>query len=286
MATLRDIKRRIKSVQSTKQITKAMEMVAAAKLRKATQRAVEARPYANGMIAVLNSLSSSAVAQAHPLFQKREVKRKALILVASDRGLCGGYNSNILRALDLYLKAQTVPVALYLVGRKSVEYNVRRKREIVARFTDLPTGGDFATAQDIVRQALDDFLAGRVDQVDIIYTHFISTANRKVVSEGFLPISGEKLAAGETQKSRDFILEPNPEAIFDALLPRYCNTRIYVALAEASASEQSARMIAMGSANKNAGEMINTLTLTRNRLRQAAITKELAEIVGGADALA
>ena len=132
MATLRDIKRRIKSVQSTKQITKAMEMVAAAKLRKATQRAVEARPYANGMIEVLGALSSSAAAQAHPLFQKREVGRKAMIVVASDRGLCGGYNSNIMRTLDLYLKAQTVPVTLYLVGRKSVEYNVRRKRDILA----------------------------------------------------------------------------------------------------------------------------------------------------------
>ncbi len=286
MATLRDIKRRIKSVQSTKQITKAMEMVAAAKLRKATQRALEARPYANGMIEVLGALSSSAAAQAHPLFQRREVKKKALIVVSSDRGLCGAYNSNLMRATEMYLKAQTVPVTLYVVGRKSAEYNTRRKREIAGRFTELPANADFGTAQGIARQAMDDFLEGRVDEVDLIYTHFISTANRKVLTETFLPISGEAVKGAAPQKSRDFILEPSPEQIFEALLPRYANTRIYVAIAEAYASEHSARMIAMGSATKNAGEMINTLTLTRNRLRQAAITKELAEIVGGADALA
>jgi F-type H+-transporting ATPase subunit gamma len=291
MATLRDIKRRIKSVQSTRQITKAMEMVAAAKLRKAQARAHEARPYADGMIQVLGSLSSASEAQSHPLFQKREVKRRGLIVVASDRGLCGAYNSMLMRAADAYLRDAGVPVSFYLVGRKSVDYMARRKRDIRARHTDLPALADFATAREVARAAMNDFLSGQVDAVDLLYTHFISTLRRYVVIEPFLPISGDAIkgaaaGAGKPAKARDFIMEPSAAEIFEYLLPRYTNTRLFIALAEAYASEHSARMVAMGSANTNAGEMIDQLTLTRNRLRQAVITKEIAEIVGGAEALA
>jgi F-type H+-transporting ATPase subunit gamma len=292
MATLRDIKRRIKSVQSTRQITKAMEMVAAAKLRKAQARAHEARPYADGMIQVLGSLSSASEAQSHPLFQKREVKRRGLIVVASDRGLCGAYNSMLQRAADAYLRDAGVPVSFYLVGRKAVDYMTRRKRDIRARHTDLPALADFATAREVARAAMNDFLSGQVDAVDLLYTHFISTLRRYVVIEPFLPISGDAVqkgaaaVPGQPAKARDFIMEPGPAEIFEYLLPRYTNTRLFIALAEAYASEHSARMVAMGSANTNAGEMIDQLTLMRNRLRQAVITKEIAEIVGGAEALA
>ena len=290
MATLRDIRRRIKSVQSTRQITKAMEMVAAAKLRKAQARAHEARPYADGMIQVLGSLASASEAQSHPLFQKREVKRRGLIVVASDRGLCGAYNSMLMRAADAYLRDAGVPVSFYLVGRKSVDYMARRKRDIRARHTDLPALADFATAREVGRAAVSDFLSGEVDAVDLLYTHFISTLRRHVVVEPFLPISGEAVkgagGAAAAAKTRDFIMEPDVAEIFEHLLPRYTSTRLFVALAEAYASEHSARMVAMGSANTNAGEMIDQLTLKRNRLRQAVITKEIAEIVGGAEALA
>ncbi|MBI5838238.1 MAG: ATP synthase F1 subunit gamma [Candidatus Eisenbacteria bacterium] len=288
MATLRDIKRRIKSVQSTRQITKAMEMVAAAKLRKAQARAQEARPYASGMIQVLGAFASATEAQSHPLFQKREVKRRGLIVISSDRGLCGAYNSTLLRAADHYMKESSVPVSFYLVGRKSVEYMARRKRDIRAKFTDLPALADFPTAREVARQAMSAFLSGEVDAVDLLYTHFISTLRRNVVVEPFLPISGDavKEGAGLAPKTRDFIMEPGVDQIFEFLLPRYTNTRLFIALAEAYASEHSARMVAMGAANTNAGDMIDQLTLTRNRLRQAAITKEISEIVGGAEALA
>ncbi len=285
MATIRDIKRRIKSVQNTKQITKAMEMVAAAKLRRAQQRAVEARPYAQGMIKVLSSFASSEAALSHPLFEARDVKRKALIVVTADRGLCGAYNSTILRTAEAWLREQTVPVRFLAVGRKALEFQTRRRRDIAFHLTDLPALADFGSAEKIAQHAMEMFLSGDVDQVELIFTRFITTLNRKVVVEKFLPFSGES-ARVEGQASRDYILEPGPDQIFEQLLPRYANTRLFVSLAEAYASEHGARMIAMGSANKNAGELIDELVLTRNRLRQAAITKELAEIVGGAAALA
>ena len=288
MATLRDIKRRIRSVQSTRQITKAMEMVAAAKLRKAQSRALDARPYAQGMVEVLQALASSQAAQEHPLFQKRaEVRARAMIVVAADRGLCGAYNANVLRAAEAWQRKQEGGgTGFYLVGRKSIDFMVRRRRNSLARFTDLPALADFVTSKNIAEAATSAFLKGEVDEVQIAYTHFVSTSTRRVVIEPFLPIQGEEVKAGARAKSRDFILEPNAEKIFEELLPRYVATRIFRALADAYASEHSARMIAMGSANKNAGEMIDSLILTRNRLRQAAITKEIAEIVGGAEALA
>jgi F-type H+-transporting ATPase subunit gamma len=286
MATLRDLRRRIRSVQSTRQITKAMEMVAAAKLRKAQARAQEARPYANGMIQVLGAFASAEEAQAHPLFQRREVQRRGLIVIASDRGLCGAYNSTLMRTADQYLKDAGVPVAFYLVGRKAVDYLSRRKRDIRVRHTDLPARADFTTARDVAREVISGFLSGQVDAVDLLYTHFVSTLNRRVVIEPFLPIAGDAAQGEGPAKTRDYIMEPSAERIFEFLLPRYVNTRLFIALAEAYASEQSARMVAMGAANTNAGEMIDALTLLRNRLRQAAITKEISEIVGGAEALA
>ncbi|HVP39455.1 MAG TPA: ATP synthase F1 subunit gamma [Candidatus Saccharimonadales bacterium] len=286
MATLRDLKRRIRSVQSTRQITKAMEMVAAAKLRKAQVRAHQARPFAAGMVQVLAAFAAAPEAQAHPLFQARPVRRRGLIVIAAERGLCGAYNSTLLRAADQYLHEAGVPVGFHLVGRKAIDYMTRRKREIDERYTDLPAQADFATARTVAHDAVRSFLSGRVDAVDLLYTHFISTLNRNVVVEPFLPISSEAAAGPGAARTRDFILEPDVQTIFEHLLPRYAHTRLFLALAEAYASEQSARMVAMGAANNNAGEMIDSLTLLRNRLRQAAITREIAEIVGGAEALA
>jgi len=291
MATLRDIRRRIRSVQSTRQITKAMEMVAAAKLRKAQARVHDARAYAEGMVQVLAACAAASDAHGHPLLARREVKRRGLIVIASDRGLCGAYNTNLMRAADEYLQESGGAARFYPVGRKAAEYLARRKRDMGEPVTDLPALADLRSLRELASRVEREFTAGgpgsesRVDQVDLLYTRFKSTMRREVRIERFLPISIEDALAG-VARTRDFLIEPSPAEMFRGLLPHYARTRLYIALAEANASEHSARMVAMGAANTNAGEMIDRLTLTRNRLRQAVITKEIAEIVGGAEALA
>lgn len=284
MATLKDIRRRIRSVRSTQQITKAMEMVAAAKLRRAQARALAARPYAAKLTEMLGNLTGAASELGHPLFTAREVRTTALVVVTADRGLCGAYNANIIRMAEHRLReAPPDSIRLVLVGRRARDYFRRRRYPILSMHTPVPSEADLGYARALTRQLVDRFVGGEVDRVELMYTQFLSALRRRLVAERFLPIgAGER---GDGGGNGDTIFEPDAESIFAELLPRYATAKLYAAMADARASEESSRMIAMGSARKNAGELVDLLVLTRNRLRQAAITKEIAEIVGGAEAL-
>ena len=285
MASLKEIRRRIRSVKSTQQITKAMEMVAAAKLRRAQTRALAARPYANKITQVLGNLAGAASDLEHPLFKAREVKRTALVVVTSDRGLAGAYNANIIRAAERRLRESPAgAITVVVVGRKGRDYFRRRKWPVLATYTDLPPEASLAFVRTLTDDLIARFTAGEVDQVELLYTRFITALNRKVTFEPFLPVTASEEDKKGSERG-DIIFEPGPEAIFETLLPRYATAKLFAALADSLASEHGSRMIAMGSARKNAGEMLDMLVLRRNRLRQAAITKEIAEIVGGAEAL-
>ncbi len=284
MSSLRVLRRRIRSVQNTQQITKAMEMVAAAKLRRAQNRAMAARPYAAKVPEMLRNLAAAASDLNHPLFKAREVRRTALVVVTSDRGLAGAYNTNLVRAAEHRVRsAGRDSIALFLVGKKGRDYFRRRRVTVLAAHTPVPAEARREFAEELTQDLIARFLSGEVDQVDLMYTRFISALTRRVVVETFLPVRSDQ-AEGEKGGSAT-IFEPDAESIFAQLLPRYASAMMFAALADALASEHSARMIAMGSARKNAGELIDMLVLRRNRLRQAAITKELLDIVGGAEAL-
>ena len=289
MSTLRVLRRRIRSVQNTQQITKAMEMVAAAKLRRAQNRALAARPYSVKITEMLGNLAGAATELDHPLFKVREVKHTALVLVTSDRGLCGAYNSNLLRAAEQRLRAAAADggkpggTSLLLVGKKGRDYFRRRRYPVLAAHTPLPAEASIEFARMLTDDLIARFVTGEVDRVEIMFTRFVSALHRRVVVEPFLPVGATRPAGSPAGGGT--IFEPDAESIFAELLPRYATAKLFAALADALASEHSARMIAMGSARKNAGELIDLLTLRRNRLRQAAITKELLDIVGGAEAL-
>ena len=309
MATLRDIRRRIRSVKSTAQITKTMEMVSAAKLRRAQVVVESARPYATDLSAVLANLASEASGDlSHPAFQGREVRRRAIILVTSDRGLSGAFNANLIRAAEERLRHAPLPTQLVLLGKKGFDYFRRRGVVALASKTDLGGVADWKFAEETSRNIVARFEAGELDEVDLIYTRFRSALTRYVVAEPYLPLgneaptgtasaSGAASPAGATRPvgtttpraasgaRRDYIYEPDPGTILTRIVPYFLAMRLYMALAESAAAEHGARMIAMGSATKNANEMIQTLTLHMNRTRQATITREIVEIVGGAEAL-
>ncbi|MBD3232099.1 MAG: ATP synthase F1 subunit gamma [candidate division Zixibacteria bacterium] len=283
MQNLRDIRRRIKSVESTKQITKAMEMVSAAKLRRAQMRVESARPYSEKLIQILQSLAGAADI-AHPLFEKREVKNTAIVMMAGDRGLCGSFNQNVIRAGEI-LMAEHDPddIQLVLVGKKLIDYFKRRRWNMRLTYTDFIGNMDLQRMIDIARDVVELFLTREVDAVKLIYTRFVSTTIYRVTVEDFLPIA--KPEGDEAGTSADYIFEPDSETIYADILPRFIQNRIYMSFAESLASEHGARMMAMSNATKNAKEMIDNLTLLRNKVRQASITSELLEIVGGAEAL-
>ncbi len=285
MASLKDIRRRIRATKSMQQIFKAMEMVAAAKLRRAQTRAQAASPYARKITEMLENLAGAATELEHPLFKAREVKTTALVVITADRGFAGTYNTNVLRAAEQRVR-QAAPgaVKLVVVGRKGRDYFRRRGVPILATHTDLPGEASLEFARRLTTELTELFTSGTVDRVDVMYTHFVNALVRKIIGEPFLPIGAGADADTKTQ-DRGTIFEPDPESIFAELLPRYATAKLYAAMADANASEHSARMVAMGSARKNAGELVDALTLTRNRLRQAAITREIAELVGGAEAL-
>ena len=288
MSTLRALRRRIRSVQNTQQITKAMEMVAAAKLRKAQSKALAARPYAVKITQMLGNLAGAASELDHPLFKVREVKNTALVVVTSDRGLCGAYNANLLRAAEQRLRAVAAggkagSLKLVLVGKKGRDFFRRRKHPVLTVHTPVPAEASLEFARMLTQDLIARFSSGEVDRVEIMFTRFVSALTRRVLVEPFLPVGAEASEARPAGGSA--IFEPDAESIFAELLPRYATAKLFAALADSLASEYSARMIAMGSARKNAGELIDLLTLRRNRLRQAAITKELLDIVGGAEAL-
>lgn len=288
MASLKDLRRRIRATKSMQQIFKAMEMVAAAKLRRAQARAQAASPYSAKISAMLANLAGAAAELEHPLFKAREVKTTALVLITADRGFAGAYNTAILRVAEQRLKtAAPGSVQCVVVGRKGRDYLKRRGYPVMATYADIPGEASLELARTITNDLTERFLSGEVDRVEILYTHFVNAIVRKVLNETFLPIgeaaSGSPAASGSSSGSA--IFEPDAETIFAELLPRYATAKLYASLADALASEHSARMVAMGSARKNAGELVDALTLTRNRLRQAMITREISELVAGAEAL-
>jgi F-type H+-transporting ATPase subunit gamma len=288
MPSTRDIRRRIKSVKNTAQITKAMQMVAASKMRKAQQAALAGRPYAGLLNEVLGEVAGSSKDFSHPLMEAREVKKRALIVVSTDKGLCGALNSNLMREVAKSDRNTTVYIT---AGRKGSQFIARTKRQLAAEFTykDAPL---FSEARAISKFAQDLYLRGEVDAVDILFTNFISTLNQKPEVIPFLPV-GEIKGLGATahheeelkKGSVEFIFEPGVDAVLGALLPHYLNFRVYQVLLEAKASEQSSRMVAMKNATDNAKQIIKDLTLEYNKLRQANITKELLEITSAAMAM-
>lgn len=281
MASLKDLRRRIRSTKSMQQIFKAMEMVAAAKLRRAQGRAQAASPYAKKITEMLGKLASAAADMEHPLFKTRPVRTTVLVVITADRGFAGTYNTTVLRVAEQRVReAPAGAVQLIVVGRRGRDYFRRRHMPVIAAHTDLPGEASFDLARRLTDEVAELFTSGKVDQVDVIYTHFVNALARRVMTEVFLPVR-----AAEGSTGSDPIFEPDAETIFAELVPRYATARLYAALADALASEHAARMVAMGSARKNAGELVDSLTLTRNRLRQAAITREIAELVGGAEAL-
>ncbi|MBI1795537.1 MAG: ATP synthase F1 subunit gamma [Candidatus Eisenbacteria bacterium] len=279
MASLKDLRRRIRSTKSMQQIFKAMEMVAAAKLRRAQGRARAATPYAKKITEMLGKLAGAAADLEHPLFKVRPVKNTLLVVITADRGFAGTYNTNILRNAEHRVR-ESGATQVVVVGRKGRDYFRRRHVPIAAAYTDLPGEAGLDLARRLTDDVAQRFVRGDVDRVELLFTHFVNALVRKVQHEVFLPVGADAKGAGA-----DPIFEPDAETIFAELVPRYATARLYAAMADALAAEHSARMVAMGSARKNAGELVDGLTLTRNRLRQAAITREIAELVGGAEAL-
>lgn len=285
MATLRDILRRINSVKSTRQITKAMKMVAAAQLRKAQLQAEQSRPYAEKMSHMLGHLSAAATDElSHPYFEKREVKRQTLVLMTSDRGLCGAFNSNLIRKAENWLSERdTDKTELVIVGRRGHLYFRKREWKIEKAYNEFNAEMNFPMIKDLVGFLTNRFLIGQTDEIYLLYSKFISTAKTVPTLEKYLNIDRPESEGGDSVGA--YIFEPTPDAIFSQLLPRYALVRLQSALADSFASEHATRMMAMTLATNNAGEMIDALTLKYNKARQAAITKEILEVVGGAEAL-
>lgn len=284
MASIKVIRRRIRSIENTQKIFKAMETVAAAKLRRAQARSQAARPYSRKITEMLSNLAGAATELEHPLFKVREVQRAALVVITADRGLCGAYNANVLRQCEQILRGpEGESIRLFLIGRKARDYFRRRRYPVVDALTELPGEARFETAKGLSDRLQEIFLSGEADAVDLLFTRFLSVLSRRLEREPYLPIAPR---GGEARMARNYLFEPDAGRLFQDLLPRYATTKILQAILESLASEHAARMVAMQSAHKNAGEMIDHLVLTRNRLRQATITKEISEIVGGAEALA
>ena len=291
MANLLDIRRRIKSVKNTQQITKAMKMVSAAKLKRAQNRVVSARPFAAKMNEVLSQLAAQTPEDFHhPLLDARGDRRYLVVLVTADKGLCGAFNTNLLKAAQAFVKENADKTIEFLtVGRKGRDF-FRRRGKIVGEYVGLTGKGrvEFSEALEVARDVVNRFTEDEgIDKVFLIFAEFKSVLNQRIVVEQLLPISRATEAAEEsdTANSQDYIYEQPPAEIFSRLLPRLVETQIFRALLESIASEQGARMTAMDAASKNAGDLISSLTLNMNRVRQAAITREIIEIVSGASAL-
>src|SRR2546422_4564703 len=284
MPSLLDIRRRIRSVKNTQQLTKAMKTVSAAKLRRAQDRVLSARPYAEQLKRVLGNLTSRVEDVSHPLLEVRPEERILFVVVTADRGLCGAFNSNINRTAQNFIrdhKDQTFQ--LMSVGRKGRDFFRRRGVAIRAEFINIFSRLDYGNAKDIAEAIVKAYTDAEVDAVYIVYNEFKSVIQQRVVVEKLLPLSRGELAQSEPQP--DYIFEQPPQEIFNRLLPRYVEIQIYRALLESIASEHGARMASMDTASRNAGDMIDMLTLNMNRIRQAAITREIIEVVSGAGAL-
>lgn len=296
MPSLKTIRKRIVSVKNTRKITRAMKLVAAAKLRRAQDTIIAARPYSAALASVVAELSGVAGKDSHPLFQERDGKRVAIVVITADRGLAGAFNTNVIKAVERFA-ANELPegsdVSLRLIGRKANQHFARRNANI-ASYDPAPTSANaLQVAREAANRAIDDFIANKVDRVYLVYNEFKNAGSQVVRTMQLLPVAPEKLDSKALEKSDkksadvgiDYIYEPSKEALLTRLVPLFVQINIYRAALESIAAFFGAQMMAMENATKNAGEMINRYTLQYNRARQASITKELAEIVGGAEAL-
>jgi F-type H+-transporting ATPase subunit gamma len=285
MATLKAIRKRIGSIRNTQQITKAMKMVAAAKLRRAQDAAMAARPYAQKMTDLLQNLAARVASDAHPLLTVREEKRVQLVLLTSDRGLCGGYNANLIRAAEAFIRTHGAgkEVQLALVGRKGADYFRRRRAQISDRYVNILATPAEALAAEVAAKLISRFVAGEIDAVYMVYSQFRSALSQVPTVEKLLPVAVTETT--DTEQLTEYLYEPGVDEILARLLPKITQVAIQRALLEATASEHGARMTAMDSATTNAAKMMGSLTLQMNRARQASITRELMEIVGTAEAL-
>jgi len=282
LSGIRDIKRRIRAVTNIQHVTKAMQMVAAAKMRRAQDRVLAARPYALKLAEVAGRLAGAANARELPLVAPREVKTAGYVLITGDRGLSGAYNSSLIQLAETCLSQEERPVALVTIGRKGYRYFRQRPVKILKNIVDIKDDFDISQAGELARQLMELFLQGQLDEVNLIYARFYSALHYTPRVERLLPL---ETPPPEEVVDTGYIFEPEPTGILTALLPRYCEIKVYQALLDAKASEHSASMIAMDAATKNAGEMIERLTLTFNKARQSAITTEILEVATGAEAL-
>lgn len=282
MATLKEIRGRIKAAKNIQQITKAMKLVAAARLKRATDRVLEARPYADKLKSVMGSLSAAGELPSHPLMEQREVKRIALILITSDRGLAGAYNTSLIRKATDFIAASPVPVRVIAVGKKGNQFLSKRGYDM-AHFLSVPSSGArLQDALEVARISRDLYESGEVDAIYVIYSKFFSAIRQVPTEVQLLPIQAPE---GEVTGPADVEFEPDAAGLLNVLLPRYFQTLVWQSMLESTASEFGARMTAMTGATDNAGKMIQRLTLQANRERQTAITTQILEIVGGAEAL-
>ncbi len=285
MSTLRAIRKRIVSVKNTQQITKAMKMVSAARLRRAQEAITAARPYAFKMKETVFDLAYRVDVSDHPLLTTREVKKRGVLIITSDRGLCGSFNSNLIKELANHLaesEGGLEEIPLYTVGRKATEFFRRRKKNIKKSYMNVLANVSYGVAEELSRELTNDFLSNETDELIVYFNEFRSVISQRVTVEKLLPIEVER---EEGDFPVEFIFEPGKDEILETLLPRYVATQIYRYLLESVAGEHGARMTAMDAATNNASEMIEKLTLQMNRARQASITKELMEIIGGKEAI-
>jgi F-type H+-transporting ATPase subunit gamma len=299
MPSLIDLRRRIRAVKNTQQITKAMKMVAASKLRRAQERVMSARPYAVQMQRVLASVASRVDPSIHPLLTVREAKadsRTLVIIVTADKGLCGSFNTNVIKAAGTFVVESKQPCTLGLVGRKGKEFFSRRGFDVLFEQVGIFQKLRYEDARAIAQTAMDAFLEGKVDRVMLVYNEFRSVMTQRLVVDQLLPIArgdvegtGPELApvppGGDPRAQIDYLYEPSAQEIFNQLLPRYVEVQVYRALLESNAAFYAAQMTAMDTATKNSADMIASLTLYMNKVRQAAITREIIEVVSGAEAL-
>ncbi|MGB9593214.1 MAG: ATP synthase F1 subunit gamma [Anaerolineae bacterium] len=299
MSSIREIRRHIRSVRNISKVTRAMQMVAASKMRRAQDQVLATRPYAQKAWELLTHLAALSVRteqEEHPLLAVRPVSAVGLVVITSDKGLCGGYNHNLLRVVTEYLQAQEKPVKVITVGRKGRDFMLRIRANLVAEFTGVPALPTLLDVLPIARTVLDDYLAGVYDEVLLAYTDFVNTLVQRPVIRRLLPLRvagdlteqavSEYVVGGPRVRIPEYIYEPDPQAVLAQIVPRFTELQIYQAILESIASEHSARMVAMRNATENANELVEQLTLSFNRARQTAITKEILDIVGGAEALA
>lgn len=286
MANLKSIKKRIVSVKNTRQITKAMKMVSAAKLRRAQENVVAARPYAKKLGEVLQRLAQSWEEDSHPLLEKRVPEKALIILITSDRGLCGGFNANISKAAERYIKerkADFSEISLLTIGRKGYEF-LKNRQTIRKNYTGVLSSLNYQTAAMLAQEVVDGYLEGDYDEVFLVYNAFRSVMSQDITFQQILPITPPE-SAEDDEIAQEYIYEPSKAKLLAELLPKYIEVTMFKAMLESIASEHGARMTAMDSASKNATEMIGKLTLVYNRARQAAITTELMEIISGAESI-